>query len=611
MNLQPTSPVGSSIIGFLTLGCLSLLLISGLGAQEVLPLPAPLEEDQTQGGLLTPLPDKEDTTNEEISPPSVLQQPEPIPAFRPLPQPSVPDVQPSLFNPIQPELLPTPAETPGTDVEGDPFNNPDLILPPQERLLPAPGDYADPELTEDLAELETSELEPAEELVSPSPLSIDSDPFAYANSPELFNNSQSAALARHTSLSREEGFTFSVEGGAEYNSNILLSEDEESSFETFLRPSVTYRSSADRSASFNFLSSYTPSIHVFWEDSDLNNVGHDFDAALSYSGGPLSLQLATSFYQNEGANRFSGTRSESTRGSASLSATYQLSGKTGLTSSVLYSTSEIDDERSENSLNRSRGASSVVAVNFGGYWQATPLIKIGPNLRYATSESAFGTERDSLGLSAVLNYELSGKTELVLSAGIERVDSSFQGSSTNPTGGFSLNYKPTDFLQINADAAVESITVDDDLNRNFQDEDGLPSNTTNQENPFSWGLSVRYDRGARYFAGATINSREGASLSSQNAESRDFTQSLFVGRRFGTSVLTATLRYSQLEQTSFDQEQQTGLDQDNDVLTAGLLYYYPGLFDRFNWRSSLEYREGRGSREYENILLRTSLSYQF
>ncbi|MBK1833635.1 hypothetical protein [Roseibacillus ishigakijimensis] len=208
----------------------------------------------------------------------------------------------------------------------------------------------------------------------------------------------------------------------EYDTNLLLSEEDEVQATSFsISPTLRYLSAPEGGALWIGKFTYTPTAQLFFEDSDYNSVDHLAGVGLSYSGAVIELNTLAGYREKTDSDRFEGGRVEDRLLTFALDTEYYLSEKTALVAEFAYGS--FRDDRAN-----SREADSVIA-SLTGYWSFTPLVRLGPSIRYGSSDSDnFGR---TTAVAALLRgqYELSEVVRLGSFLGVERSDKDFDDSS--------------------------------------------------------------------------------------------------------------------------------------------------------------------------------------
>ncbi|NJM36935.1 MAG: hypothetical protein HC845_03140 [Akkermansiaceae bacterium] len=530
-----------------------------------------------------------------------------------------PPVVGDLLNPVpssSPSSLPAPSEkfAPAPDLL-----NPQTANPQPKQLPPT---AFPPELAENVAPLARSaeQAEPLQELPSnnaeaeiPSAPSQSEIPtrtslrnYSEEDFPGLYNRNQSADFIRHSSLSGEEGFSFGLSLSEIYSSNLLLSSNNpKDSLRTQVGPSVTYRSSSAAEIPFSLLASYSPSFSFYHGDSELNEISHSFDTRVAYNGAKTIFSLDANYNKGQTTNRITQTLSDTSAGRLTGDLRYILSPKTSLNSNLSFSSTDLGTAESS--------SSDTLSFLFGASWQITPLTRVGPSIRYATSQSGFGVDRDSISYLGTLDYEFSEKTDFKSTFGIEQVSSSRFGDQTNPTGTLSLNYRPTKDWKINLFAGYESISTGNELNRDASNNNPLnpllDSTPNDSENPLTWRAAFNYAFAESWSAGASYSLRQGSSPISPDEDVKDFTQDYSLSYSLGVSTISAGYAMSNTKYENVSLF--TSPRENDDTNSIYLSYIHPSIIRNLSSSINIRHTENTGNRDYKENAITLSLGYKF
>jgi hypothetical protein len=162
------------------------------------------------------------------------------------------------------------------------------------------------------------------------------------------------------------------------------------------------------------------------------NQGASFVAG--YQGGKLKVMYNAGFDLDRGSNRYYSTFVERINISQGINASYRLSPKTSLASNLGYS------------FTKANGGdfSDTESFNFGlsAMWQASPLLSVGPGIRYTLRTGDEHPDRHTFGPTVSANYRLSSKLALTSRLGLDFVDySEGGGDDVSVSAALGLNYK--------------------------------------------------------------------------------------------------------------------------------------------------------------------------
>jgi hypothetical protein len=213
-----------------------------------------------------------------------------------------------------------------------------------------------------------------------------------------------------------------------YNSNFFQTEDnEESELTTSLVPWLHYISDPEGGAMISVVANYSPSWNTYLENSDLNAFDQAGNITLSFSGGKSHLDVFAHYVEISGTDRLTGAFVQGTIMTAGLRATRQIASRTSLNAGWSYSISEYGSGDYE--------GAEVYTTYFGGLWQATPRISLGPTLRYTISESDNTGTCDAWALLFEARYHVGERLWLSASIGPEYTKNS---NDTNNDSGLGL-----------------------------------------------------------------------------------------------------------------------------------------------------------------------------
>jgi hypothetical protein len=337
-----------------------------------------------------------------------------------------------------------------------------------------------------------------------------------------------------------------------YDSNIFLQENKEvSDFSIVASPWVNYRSAPEGGARFILDARYGPFVRAYLDNSSLNSLDHSGSASLSYAVAKLNLGVNGGYSRISQSDRFAGTVVDASVIKFGLDGSYQLSQKTSLDAS--WNASMTDYESGRFSSSDSYGAQVT------GFWQATPLIRLGPSLRHSVLESDNTGDREAWAFLMRLQYELTGKVDLSASGGLELEEYSRSGGDT----------------------ALQ----------------------------FTGGLTANYAFDALWSFGAGVNYRTLASPSTQNYSINDLGLTLSVNRAVGASSLRAGVA------ANFSDYQSVGpvvVMREDEQNFGTFISHRMGLFDdRVGLNSTVRYSKNSGQRDWSRFQVSTGFNYTF
>ena len=230
-----------------------------------------------------------------------------------------------------------------------------------------------------------------------------------------------------------EGFLYGLSATGIYDSNLFITEgDEESDFSVAVAPWLLYNSAPPGGAHYIFTARYAPFARAYLDHSDLNTVDHFGSASLSYQGAKVHLGSGVSYARFTQPDRYVGGIVESTSLGVSVNGRYELSQKTSLEATWQANLTDYQSARFS--------SSDIYNLQVTGYWKATPLLRVGPSLRYSETESVNIGNRQALAFLLSLGYDLPGKIDLTAQGGVESEDYERSGSEVGLTGSLGANY---------------------------------------------------------------------------------------------------------------------------------------------------------------------------
>ena len=353
--------------------------------------------------------------------------------------------------------------------------------------------------------------------------------------------------------------------------------------------------------------SYTPSFN-FYHGGDLeDNIDQRFRATASYEGAKTWLTLgATSSVFND-SNRLAENFTRTTNRGLSFSARHEWSARTELTAALNY----VERDNNVSSIGNTSGMSAV----FSALWEATPLMNVGPSLRYAQTTSNSTASFHSISLLGRIDYDYSEKTNLSLNLGAEAV---FGGSSNDhslsPTGSLRLDYELDEIWNLNATINYEAISIDElqssEISQNlitnpFQQNAG---SVRDQGQALSTAINLTYSPNDAWEAWVSLRMRNSPSLINSGETIEDFTYSTGVRRSFGISQLSLTYSHSDTDYFSSG----TSANRPSQAYRVIFLSYsHPSFYRDTSLSTNISYSENSGGRDFQQITGSVGLSYRF
>jgi len=334
-------------------------------------------------------------------------------------------------------------------------------------------------------------------------------------------------------------FSLSANLSELYDSNVkqgnqnIVGEDDE--FITSLGITAGYRTKgSDWFLSTNYNGGYSS----YYNYSELNDYNQSFSGSLGYSGPKLSASWATSYIQNNGANRYYGDFVKTTNLSNSITAAYALGAKTSLSGNISYSTTSSDGDF---------GDTASLDMGLFAIWKYSSLTQFGPGIRYTLRSGDNQGDRTSIGPALTANYRLSTKVALSSRMGLDFPEYE-DGGQADPGVSTSLgiDYKGSSLWGMNL-ALVRDIQADP-ANAGIYNEITSMRLAYNRKigSRMAWTTATSYE----------FNKREETDTSTNSGSDREF---FSIDSTFGMPVLarrayfTATARYRQ--QTSENSSQ--------------------------------------------------------
>ncbi len=172
----------------------------------------------------------------------------------------------------------------------------------------------------------------------------------------------------------------------------------------------------------------------FYQDrDDFNATNYSLNAFGGYRSRKVVASFTTGISSNSGINRLTSGFTEQFSYNSGLLASYRFSGKTSLLASW--------DQRDTESRTSGFSDTSSLTAGLSGIWQATSRLSIGPGYRYGVRTGEDDEELTVVGPTLRLDYQLSTKVKLRSSFGLDRSDSPFSGSDTQPNWSLALDYR--------------------------------------------------------------------------------------------------------------------------------------------------------------------------
>jgi len=150
----------------------------------------------------------------------------------------------------------------------------------------------------------------------------------------------------------------------------------------------------------------------YLDNPDFGGVGGSGTLSATYEGAKTTLNTGLSTAREIGANRaYDSSYVERNVFSYSLDGAYRMSRKTTLNASLGY---KWDDAPGF-------GGTSGLVLGASAMWTYSPLLKIGPGVRYNLQSGDFQADRESFGPTVRADYKLSSKVSLNAETGVDFV----------------------------------------------------------------------------------------------------------------------------------------------------------------------------------------------
>jgi hypothetical protein len=335
-----------------------------------------------------------------------------------------------------------------------------------------------------------------------------------------------------------------------YDSNFNLSEnDEESEYYASLTPWLRYVSDPEGGAPVSLIANYSPSINAYLENSDLNEVNHSADVALSFTGSRTNASLFGSYNQIAGSDRLTNSFVTGSLFSGGLQANRQIAPRTSLSTSLTYSKSTYDSGDLE--------GTGVFTGYAGGMWDATSRLGLGTSLRYTRGDSDNSGVFEAWALLAEGRFRASERIWLSASVGPEI--SSDSGSDNN--------------LSIAVDITARYL-----INERW-----------------SWTNSMRT---------ATVSAPDEAGYVVNN-----YFFNTGLQRQFNTGAMSTGLEYNFSEYETVGDI--TGSRDDEQNLALFLAYYRPLFSERLGFNSMIRYTLNDGERDWKQLMVSLGVNVSF
>ena len=427
-------------------------------------------------------------------------------------------------------------------------------------------------------------------------------PQTFEEAVELFTNGQ----LRDNST---EGFNYGIRIRETYNSNPRISEDNASGvFFTSLSPSFSYRSAPRGQAVLVLGASYNPRLNFYHGEGFGDNVDHQFRGTATYEGAKTWLTFGTRFWVTHDSNRLVGDFARDSNLGVSLSVRHEWS-------PITRFTGQIDYNERENNVSLF-GNSSTLSASAAALWEVTPLVQLGPSIRYAAIDSDSTGSFESLGFSLRMDYDYTEKTNLSFTLGGEFVSSDSPGfeDDFSPAASLRVDYDLSDIWTLRFDAGYEAISIEQlrnrEVNQSFQN-DPFSQNAGSLgsgEQFFASSLNLIYAPSDQWEIWTSLRQRKSPSFINDDETVEDLTWSAGARRFFGLSHLALTYSKSN---TDFINNSGFGGRAGENYDLIFLTYSHPSLFDEISISTNISHSRNSGGRSFEQTTASVSLGYRF
>jgi hypothetical protein len=212
-----------------------------------------------------------------------------------------------------------------------------------------------------------------------------------------------------------DGFSASLALAGFYDSNIFRASDGTGQavgddFILSIAPSITY---ANPGTSLTIKAAGGVNQTTYLSNSDLSALGGNGSIGLAYEGGKIALSSALGFAREAGSNRnYDSASVERDVLNFGLNGSYRLSTKTTLDGSYKYTW---DDPEG------GFGGTSSTILSGSAMWRYSPLLRVGPGLRYSHQTGDLQVDRDTFGPTLRADYKLSAKVAITSELGADFV----------------------------------------------------------------------------------------------------------------------------------------------------------------------------------------------
>jgi hypothetical protein len=252
---------------------------------------------------------------------------------------------------------------------------------------------------------------------------------------DVYEDITDFSFAESFGLALKGGFQFGVSANATYNSNLFLAErGEESDVLLNLGPWIAYTTDPEGGATFAIDARYAPGYRKFFDHSQLDGLNHDFAASFRVLLPRTTIRTFFGYQKVATSDRLAGSFVEGTILRYGVSGSYQLAPRTSINARISAGSTSFDSG--------ARNGSDIMSASIGAMWDATERWSLGPSLRYSVTESGNTGSREAWAFLGRARYRMNERLNLAASLGIEFVNDSRGGGSSDPrlTGGLTASY---------------------------------------------------------------------------------------------------------------------------------------------------------------------------
>ena len=251
--------------------------------------------------------------------------------------------------------------------------------------------------------------------------------------------SLASGFSRETSLSSlvsasgksDKGLEITLGISSLYDSNLTQLPDEEES-DWILTPEIAAEYQFGNSR-WNLGARGKLGYDSYQKRDDFSDTSYLLDFFGGYQSKKVDASFTTGISSTSGINRLAAGFIEQSSFKSSLEASYRFSRKTSLNAKWR--------QRMTDSQSEGYGDTSSETVGFSALWKATPLISIGPGIRYGVRTGNDNEEFIVVGPTLSLNYKLSTKVMLQSTIGIDDSDSPYSRDDSLLNWSLGLNYR--------------------------------------------------------------------------------------------------------------------------------------------------------------------------